>query len=147
MKLINKTVDSLKNFKPHEFILLILMVAYLVSGVSTPYELSSYVNNTFMHLSLVAFGIILFLYGSPLLALLFVGVASVFVFRSGKVSHEIMKPSQKKNDRKMSELNTHLTNTSLEEELVGQIVRNPENIPGPSSFHPVLCDSHNATTV
>jgi hypothetical protein len=147
MKLINKTVDSFKNLKPHEFILVILLLSYLISGVSTPYELSSYVNNTFMHLSLVAFAIILFLYGSPLLALLFVGVACVFVFRCGKVSHDVMKPSQKKNDRNMSELNTHLTKTSLEEELVGQVVRNPENIPGPSSFHPVLCDSHNASKV
>jgi hypothetical protein len=147
MKLINKTVDSFKNLKPYEFILVLLLVSYLVSGVSTPYELSSYVNNTFMHLSLVAFAIILFLYGSPLLALLFVGVACVFVFRSNNVSHAVMKPSQKKNDRKMSELNTHLTKTSLEEELVGQVVRNPENIPGPSSFHPVLCDSHNASKV
>ena len=60
MKLINKTVDSLKNMKPHEFILVLLLLAYLVSGVSTPYELSSYVNNTFMNLSLVAFTIVLF---------------------------------------------------------------------------------------
>ena len=147
MKLINKTVDSLKNMKPHEFILVLLLLAYLVSGVSTPYELSSYVNNTFMNLSLVAFTIVLFLYGSPLNALLFAGVACVFVYRSRKVSHDVMKPSQKKNDRKMAQLNTHLTKNSLEEEMVGQVVRNIDNIPGPTSYHPVLCDSHNATKV
>lgn len=148
MKLIiNKAIDSLKNLKPHEFILVLLLMSYLVSGVSTPYELSSYVNNTFMRLSMVAFAIILFLYGSPLLAILFVGVACVFVSRTNNVSHDVMKPSQKKNDRNMAAMNTHLKTTSLEEELVGQVVRNPENIPGPSSFHPVLCDSYNASKV
>ena len=147
MKLNNKTVDSLKNLKPQELILVVLLLAYLVSGVSTPYELSSRVNNTYMHLSLFAFAIVLFLYGSPLMALLFIGVMSVFIYRSGNVSHEVMKPSQKKNNRKMAQLNTHLTKTSLEEEMVGQIIRNPENIPGPTNYHPVLCNSHNATNV
>ena len=147
MKLINKTVDSLKNMKPHEFILVLLLLSYLVSGVSTPYELSSHVNNTFMHLSLVAFSIILFLYCSPPIALLFVGVSCVFLYRCSKVSHTVIKPSQIKNDRKMVELNTHSTKITLEEEMVGQVERNPINIPGPTNYHPVLCDSHNASKV
>jgi hypothetical protein len=147
MKLINKTISSLNNLKPHEFILIVLLMAYLVSGVSTPYELSSYVNNTFMHLSLFAFAIILYLYGSPLIALLFLITACVFIYRCSKVSHAVMKPSQEKNNRKMAQLNTHLTKTTLEEEMVGQVVRNPDNIPGPTSYHPVLCESHNASKV
>ena len=52
MKLFSKTVKSFINFKPYEFILFVLLVLYLVSGVSTPYELSPYVNNIFMYLSL-----------------------------------------------------------------------------------------------
>ncbi len=47
----------------------------------------------------------------------------------------------------MNQLNNTLFNKTLEEQIVGQIQRHPNNIPGPSSYHPVLCDSHNATKI
>ena len=47
----------------------------------------------------------------------------------------------------MQQLNIPFTKKTMEEELVGQIVRNPDNIPGPETYHPVLCDSHNASKV
>ena len=58
-----------------------------------------------------------------------------------------MKPSQQNKNNKMQQLNIPFTKKTLEEELVGQIVRNPDNIPGPETYHPVLCDSHNASKV
>lgn len=147
MKLFSKTVKSFINFKPYEFILFVLLVLYLVSGVSTPYELSPYVNNIFMYLSLFAFSIVLYLYGNPLLALFCLFVSFIFINRSNKVSHKVMKSSQIKKDNTMNQLNNSLFNKTLEEQIVGQIQRHPNNIPGPSSYHPVLCDSHNATKI
>tara|TARA_B100000900_G_scaffold338748_1_gene301038 strand:+ start:1529 stop:1705 length:177 start_codon:yes stop_codon:yes gene_type:complete len=58
-----------------------------------------------------------------------------------------MKSSQIKKDNTMNQLNNTLFNKTLEEQIVGQIQRHPNNIPGPSSYHPVLCDSHNATKI
>lgn len=147
MKLFSKTVLSFKNFKPYEFILFLLLVLYLVSGVSTPYELSPYVNNIFMYLSLFAFSVVLYLYGNPLLAVFFLFVSFIFINRSNKVSHKVMKPSQQKKDTTMTQLNNTLSQKTLEEQMVGQIQRHPNNIPGPSSYHPVLCDSHNASKI
>tara|TARA_B100001175_G_C19469576_1_gene621007 strand:- start:1173 stop:1616 length:444 start_codon:yes stop_codon:yes gene_type:complete len=147
MKLFNKSLNTLKNFKPYEFVLVVLLLLYIVSGVSTPYELSPYVNNSFMYLSLFALAILLYLYGNPLLALLFLITSVIFINRSNKVSHYTMKPSQENKNNKMQQLNIPLTKNTLEEEIVGQIVRNPDNIPGPETYHPVLCDSHNATKV
>ena len=147
MTLFSKTVKSFKNLKPYEFILFVLLVLYLVSGVSTPYELSPYVNNIFMYLSLFAFSVVLYLYGNPLLAAFFLFVSFIFINRSNKVSHKVMKPSQQKKDSTMNQLNNPLVQKTLEEQMVGQIQRHPNNIPGPSSYHPVLCDSHNASKI
>ena len=147
MTLFSKTVKSFKNLKPYEFILFVLLVLYLVSGVSTPYELSPYVNNIFMYLSLFAFSVVLYLYGNPLLAVFFLFVSFIFINRSNKVSHKVMKPSQQKKDTIMTQLNNPLSQKTLEEQMVGQIERHPNNIPGPSSYHPVLCDSHNASKI
>ena len=58
-----------------------------------------------------------------------------------------MKPSQQKKDTTMTQLNNSLSQKTLEEQMVGQIERHPNNIPGPSSYHPVLCDSHNASKI
>ena len=69
MKLVNKTINCIKNMKTYEILLVILMVLYLVTGVSTPYALAPYVNNMFMNASLIALVIVLYLYGNPLLAL------------------------------------------------------------------------------
>ncbi len=147
MTLFSKTVKSFKNLKPYEFILFVLLVLYLVSGVSTPYELSPYVNNMFMYLSLFAFSVVLYLYGNPLLAAFFFFVSFVFINRSNNVSHKVMKPSQKKKDITMRQLNNPMLQKTLEEEIVGQIQKHPNNIPGPSSYQPLLCDSHNATKI
>ena len=147
MRLFSKTVKSFKNLKPYELMLFLLLVIYLVSGVSTPYELSPYVNNIFMYLSLFAFSVVLYLYGNPLLAAFFLFVSFIFINRSNKVSHKVMKPSQQKKDTTMNQLNNPLVQKTLEEQMVGQIQRHPNNIPGPSSYHPVLCDSHNASKI
>tara|TARA_B100001778_G_scaffold281179_1_gene246216 strand:+ start:881 stop:1324 length:444 start_codon:yes stop_codon:yes gene_type:complete len=147
MNLFNKSLNTLKNFKPYEFILVVLLLLYIVSDVSTPYELSPYVNNSFMYLSLFALAILLYLYGNPLLALLFLITSVIFINRSNKVSHYTMKPSQENKNNKMQQLNIPFTKNTLEEEIVGQIVRNPDNIPGPETYHPILCDSHNASKV
>ena len=147
MTLFSKTVKSFKNLKPYEFILFVLLGLYLGSGVSTPYELSPYVNNIFMYLSLFAFSIVIYLYGNPLLAAFFLFVSFIFINRSKKVSHKVMKPSQEKKNNDMAQLNYPLNQKTLEEQIVGEIQRQPNNIPGPSNYHPVLCDSHNATKI
>ena len=147
MKLLNKSVNNLSNMKTYEILFVVLLVLYLVSGVATPYNLAPYVNNLFSYVSLVAIVFVLFLYSNPLLAIFFGIVALVLVNRSRKVDHNVMKPSQENKNAALTKLNSHLKVKSLEEEVVGQVEKKPDNIPGPSSYHPVLCKTHNASQV
>tara|TARA_B100000902_G_scaffold395060_1_gene452782 strand:- start:26912 stop:27364 length:453 start_codon:yes stop_codon:yes gene_type:complete len=150
MKLFNKAYNNFvkfKLFKPYEFILLVLLFLYIISGVSTPYSVSPYVNNYFMYLSLLALSFLLYLYGNPLVALVFIFTSYVFIQRSKYTSHELIKPSQNKTDSKLKELNSNLKEKTLEEEIVGKIVRNNDNLPNVSNYNPVLCDNHNAYTI
>ena len=150
MELLNKSIKSVKNLKnmeTYEILLFVVLVLYLVSGVSTPYNLAPYVNNVFMYGSLLALVVILYLYTNPILALFFAFVAYVFYSRSQNVSHVKMAPSTQNKTQEMKKLNKHLETKTLEEELVGQIVRKPDNIPNPSTYQPVLCSSHNSSDV
>lgn len=147
MKLFNKAYNNFVNFKPYELVLVVLLVLYLISGISTPYSVSPYVNNYFMYLSLLALSFLLYLYGNPLVALVFLFTSYIFIQRSKYTSHELIKPSQNKTDSKLKELNSNLKEKTLEEEIVGKIVKNTDNLPNVSTYNPVLCDSHNASTI
>ena len=144
---LNSNFKKLKNMKTSEIIFVSLLVLYLLSNVSTPYELAPYVNNVYMNLSLLAIVILLFLHSNPLIALFFGIVSLIFLQRSKKVDHKVMAPSVVNKSKKMNNLNQHLKSTSLEEEIVGQIEKHPDNIANPESYHPVMCESHNASSI
>ena len=142
---LNNNFKKLKDMKSYEIIFVALMVLYLLSNVSTPYSLAPYVNNIYMNMSLIAIVVLLFLYTNPLIAIFFGVVALVFLQRSKKVDHEVMAPSVANKSQKMQNLNQHLKSTSLEEEIVGQIQKQPDNIINPETYNAVMCDSHNAS--
>jgi hypothetical protein len=58
-----------------------------------------------------------------------------------------MAPSTSNKTSAMTNLNLHLSEKTLEEEMVGQIDRQPDNIINQNTYHPVLCESHNASSV
>lgn len=148
MSLLKKSLNNVTSMKTYEVLLFVVLVLYLVSGVSTPYSLAPYVNNVFMHLSLIALVVVSYLYGKNVVLTLFLAiVAFVFVNRSSKVSHIKMKPSEDNKKTNLKSLNKHLSEKTLEEEVVGQVIKNVDNSPNPSSYNPVLCDSHNAGEV
>ena len=70
----------------------------------------------------------------------------VFINRSQKIDLTINKPSQQNKNNTLKKLNSHLTEKTLEEEIVGSI-KKLDNIPNTSNYHPVLCDSHNAENI
>ena len=43
--------------------------------------------------------------------------------------------------------NTIMKQSSLEEELIGSIQKQPDNIINTNSYHPVSCESHNASDI
>ena len=100
-----------------------------------------------MYISLFAIVILLLLNSNPLIALLFAIIALIFLQRSKKVDHGVMAPSNANKTAAMENLNTHLSIKTLEEEMVGQIDRHPDNIVSQNSYHPVMCDSHDASYV
>jgi hypothetical protein len=58
-----------------------------------------------------------------------------------------MAPSNANKTSAMNNMNSHLSVKSLEEEMVGQIDRQPDNIVNPTTYHPVMCDSHDASFI
>jgi hypothetical protein len=150
MNLVNNftnKVQELKNIKSYELVFVILLILYLISDVLTPYDLAPHINNAHMYISLFAIFILLLLNTNPLIALFFAIVAIIFLQRSKKVDHVVMAPSSANKTSAMQNLNSHLSIKTLEEEMVGQIDRQPDNIISPNSYHPVMCDSHDASYV
>tara|TARA_B100000902_G_scaffold49541_1_gene56384 strand:- start:87 stop:530 length:444 start_codon:yes stop_codon:yes gene_type:complete len=145
MNLVNKTMSGLKNFKNIEILFVILMVIYLVSNMSTPYNLAPYVNNTFSYGSMILLVLLLSIYSNPIVTILFAITSVVFVYRSRLVDHNVMKSNEVNKNRAMQDFNANKKVSTLEEEIVGSMVVKPDNIPNPETYQPVLCSSHGAT--
>ena len=155
---ISNNFKNLKNITTNEIFLVVVILLYLISNVSTPYELAPYINNIYTYFSLIAIVVLLFLKSNPLIALFFGIAAFIFVTRSNKVDHGVMAPSTHNKSLNMMNLNTN-TNTninsntnimkqpSLEEELIGTIQKQPDNIINTNSYHPVSCETHNASDI
>jgi len=154
---ISTNFKNLKNITTNEIILVVLILLYLISNVSTPYELAPYINNIYTYFSLITIVILLFLKTNPLIALFFGIAALIFVIRSNKVSHGVMAPSTHNKSLAMINLNSNtnnsninnniITQTTLEEELIGLIQKQPDNIINTNSYHPVSCETHNASDI
>lgn len=143
-----KVNDLLKNLKLHEVIIIVLSILYIISGVHTSYELSPYINNIFTYLSFIALLILLFLYKTNwLLLFILVVVGLVFFSRSQLTNIKKQKNTESNKLQKMNTFNEHLKKKTLEEEIVGNINNNIDNVPNPSSYNPVMCDSHNAANL
>jgi hypothetical protein len=142
----NKALE-LQNIKSYELVFVILLLLYLVSNVSTPYDFAPQINNAYMYISLFAIFILLLLNSNPFIAIFFAIVAVIFLQRSKKVDHKVMAPSNANKTSAMNNMNSHLSVKSLEEEMVGQIDRQPDNIVNPTTYHPVMCDSHDASFI
>jgi len=147
MKFLNNFEKNFGKLKTFEIVLAVLLVLYLVSGVSTPYDLAPYVNNIYAYLSLVAIVFLLFLHSNPILAIFFAVSSIIFIMRTNRVTPSVMAPSVENKNKKMTNLNKDLNKKTLEEEIVGQIVKNPMNINGPASYHPKLCETYNAKQI
>jgi hypothetical protein len=132
---------------------LVLIILYLISNVSTPYELAPYINNIYTYFSLIAIVILLFLKSNPLIAVFFGIAAVIFVTRSNKVDHGVMAPSTRNKSLAMINLNNNsaanniINQTSLEEELISSIQKQPDNIKNTNTYHPVSCETHNASDI
>jgi len=168
MNSVNNISTNLKNITISEIILVVFILLYLISNISTPYELAPYINNVYTYFSLIAVVILLFLNTNPIIAVFFGIAALVFVTRSNEVDHGVMAPSTHNKSLAMINLNTDtdtdtdtnntnnnnnnigniiMNQTSLEEELIGSIQKQPDNIINTNSYHPVSCETHNASNI
>lgn len=145
MSLVSKTIGGLKKLKNIEILFVLLLVVYLVSNMSTPYNLAPYVNNSFSYGSMILLLVLLLLYSNPLVAILFGIVALVFVYRSRLVDHNVMKSNEVNKNRAMQDFQANKKVYTLEEEVVGSMVLKPDNMPNPETYQPVLCSSNGAT--
>lgn len=146
MSLLSKELINLKNMSSLQIIFIVLIVIYILSGVNIPYNLTQHLNKPFIYASLLISVIVLYLYTNNILALIFLIGVLVFIYRSRKIDLNLNKPSQQNKNNALKNLNTHLTQKTLEEEIVGSI-KKIDNIPNSSNYHPILCDAHNALNI
>jgi predicted membrane protein len=145
--ILQKNTRNLANIKSYELIFIALLLLYLLSNVSTPYNYAPHINNIYMYFSLIIIFIILLVNSNPLIALLFAIVAYIFLQRSKKVDHKVMAQSETNRSSKMEQLNTHLNSKSLEEEMVHLIEQRPKNIASIENYNPVVCDTYSASNI
>ena len=100
----NKVLE-LKNIKNYELVFVVLLILYLISNVSTPYDFAPHINNAYMYISLLVIFILLLLNSNPLIALFFAIVSLIFLQRSKKVDHRVMAPSNANKTVAMENLN------------------------------------------
>ena len=86
------------------------MVIYLISNMSTPYNLAPYVNNSFGYGSLILLALLLLLHSNPIVTILFIVFAFVFVNRSRSVDHNIMKTNEVNKNRAMQDYHENKNN-------------------------------------
>ena len=146
-KFLKGNTANMANIKSYEILFIVLLLLYLISDVSTPYNFAPHINNIYMYFSLIVIFIILCVNSNPLIALLFAGVALVFLRRSKKVDHGVMAQSETTRASKMTSMNSHLNSKSLEEEMVTLIDQRPENIASIENYNPVVCDAHSASNI
>jgi hypothetical protein len=146
MSLLSKELVNLKNMSSLQIIFIVLIVIYILSGVNIPYNLTQHLNKPFIYASLFISVIVLYLYSNNILAFVFLIGVLVFINRSQKIDLNLNKPSQENKNKVLKNLNTHLTEKTLEEEIVGSI-KKIDNVPNSSNYHPILCDSHNAENI
>ena len=144
-KILKGNTTNMANIKSYEILFIVLLLLYLISNVSTPYNYAPHINNIYMYFSLII--IILCVNSNLLIALLFAGVALVFLKRSKKVDHGVMAQSETTRASKMTSMNSHLNSKSLEEEMVTLIDQRPENIASIENYNPVVCDAHSASNI
>ena len=146
MNLLSKELTNIKNMSSLQIIFIVLIIIFILSGVNIPYNLTQYFNKPFIYASLFIAVIVLYLYTNNILALVFFIGVLVFIYRSQKIDLNLNKPSQQNKNNILNNLNNHLTQKTLEEEIV-QSIKKLDNIPNTSNYHPVLCDSHNAENI
>jgi len=144
---ISNNFKKLKNMTAYEIIFVVVILLYLLSNVSTPYALAPYINNIYTYFSLIAIVLFLFLKTNPLIAIFFGIAAAIFISRSSKVDHKVMAPSSHNKSLNMINLNNNMKTISLEEELISVIQKQPDNILNTNSYHPVSCETHNASAI
>lgn len=145
MNLVNKTMSGLKNLKSIEIFFSLIMIIYLISNMSTPYNLAPYINNIYTYGSIIALIVLLVLHSNLFVALLFAVTSLVFIYKSRLVDHNIMKPSEINKNKAMQEFHANNINSTLEEEIIKKMAKKPDNIPSSENYLPVLCSSHGAS--
>ena len=121
MSLLSKELDTLKNMSSLQVIFIVLIVIYILSGVNIPYNSTQYFNKPFVYASLIIAVFVFYLYTNKIITLVFLIGVLVFMNRSYKIDLNINKPSQQNKNKVFNNLNSHLRQKTLEEEIVQSI--------------------------
>ena len=135
-----------------ESILAVLFLIYLILGYKTPHMLAGWVDSLYGKVVVVLVAIILFLKTNPILGILGFFVAYHLISSSSEVTGtfglEEYLPTEKKKYSEMTEYNQFPY--TLEQEVVKKMApinRTGYSSPNVYSFHPVLDNLHNASSV
>ena len=116
---------DLKSISPLEILLFILFVVYIVFSIPTPDFIVPFIDSPFGLGIIIIITIYLFLYTTPILAIMSIFVAYELLRRSSRVTGKTQiveyTPTQLKKDKYMKEMNPPTQVMSLEEEIIREM--------------------------
>lgn len=127
---------QMSSVPPHEIVLFILFVLYVVFPMDMPMPIASVIDSALGMVGLFAIAVYMFVYGNPVLGVLFLFVAYELVRRSANTTARTAiiqyTPSQTKKDAVLTSLNAPLEEKTLEEEMVD--IRAPIGKTSPAEY-------------
>lgn len=141
--------DFIKTSKTHEYILGVLFLLYIFFNIQTPVDLAPVVNNLLFKIILVLAIISMFFYVNPIIGVLAIIAGLVFFNRSRVLGPDAI-PNENVKSTLLKTFNAPLgAAKTLEEDMVNKmapLVRS-SRVADPSSVHPILSSSHNASAL
>ena len=117
-----------KNVKAHEIIFTLLLLLYILSGVSTPINIVPYINTYLFYIIAIFVSIIVFISVNPFIGILFALSFYILSVRTKNMDH--LESSEKSKSIVMSELNELSMPFNIIENNKGEVIanRNDSNI-------------------
>ena len=142
--------DLFKKENSGQVVLAILFIVYLISGYKTPDSVANVIDTIYGKIIVVVVALILFSYTNPILGVLGFIVAFDLIRKSsmstGTYALDHYVPTEVKKETNLNAMNQFPY--TLEQEVVKKMA--PMKVPtdsAPSSFSPVLDDTHDAAPI
>ena len=104
----NLNLKSFQKMSPPEFVLLGVFIVYILFPISTPMEIAPLIDSPLGYVSIFVITLLLFVYTSPVLGVLYIFVAYELIRRSSLQGNHIQNPQQLSGENSTQYMPTHV---------------------------------------